>query len=427
MKHDQFSECLLKLQYSEENTAFLTKFIADRFTKINFDDIGPTCLQLFEPDILTEISLLYKIKLESIENFDYEITDSESLNNLQWMLKNRKYLSSQQKINLAHSLNTLARYKLARSLLNDVNYAKLRNDWKLYYLFCDFCISNRLENDDSSEDIFEKVKGLMEMGEASNQMIVLFASQYIVWSLKTTKLANLFKFMLERAEKTVTEIEAEINEGISNTANLVLLSAWYRAMAMVPAKELDLKLTREYMEKAFDYAERIVPANIFEEYNKKNLIKTYYESAIKEFLYLHKNTDLALEAALKMIEIDKNWPISWQQLAEVCLARGDFKSALNSYEKAYELGSPRKIENLFYIGYCQGRLGQISEALDSFKEVLDIDNKNISAVISGYNLSLHHKFPSENKFFSNYLEKLYKDGFISAERFKDIKGDAVYA
>lgn len=282
-----FSDCLLQLEYADEHTPFLVKFIVDRFTKINFDDISSTCLQLFEPGVLNEIALVNKRNLMRLENFDYDLeqTKSENLKNLQWMLKNRQYLTSQQKINLAYSLDSLVRYKLARSLLAEVDYNKLRDDWKLYYLFCDFCIANRYENNENVEEIFQKAYDLMLASKASDLMIILFASQYIVWSLKTAAIFMLKQKMLNIGQDVANKLEIDIRSTGINL-NFILLSSWYRALAMLPASERDLVKTREYMEKALKFSESIAPTNVFEEYNKKNLIKTYHESSLKEYLYL---------------------------------------------------------------------------------------------------------------------------------------------
>jgi tetratricopeptide (TPR) repeat protein len=420
---DSFSECLLRLRYTNESVPFLGKFVVDKFSKTNFDDIGPTCLQLFEPDILNEISILYNFSIEQLENFDYQSDSSENLSNLQWLLRNRNFLSAQQKINFSYSLATLARYKLARLLITDIDYEKLSTNWKLHYLFCDFCIDNRLEGSKRSEAIFAKVKEFMENGKVNNRLTALFVSQYIVWSLKSLHLTKIKDYMYSQAIQLVDTLEDEVSKEINLTNNYLVLSGFYRAIAMIPAKDFNKQKTRSYMEKSLEYAERIIPRNIFEEYNKKNLLKTYYESTIKEYIYLHSNLDVALENALKMLEVEPNWSISWQQLGEIYIKRNDFALALDAYTKAYNIGIPRKIESLFYIAYCHSELGDIQKAIELFIEIVSIDKKNISSVINGYNLSKQHNFSKETSIFMQKLIDFNREGLINKQRFKDIIGE----
>lgn len=425
--NDQFTKALLFLECEPEKSPYLVKFIVEKFAKHNFDEIGYGCLQLFEPGILAEISLLNNIKIEDIENFNYESKSSNNLKNLKWMLDNQKYLSSIQKINLAYALNTLSRYGLAKILLNQVDFSTLFDDWKAYYLFCDFCISNRYENDIRSDAIFNQVKNLISENKVSREAILSFSSQYIVWSLKASKIKDNRDFMLSHGKMVAEKIESEIEKGNTVSTNYIILSSWFRALSMVPADQGDKDKTREYMKKAKLYANQIVPTNIFQEYVKANLIKTYYESKIKEYLYLHKNIDIAKESALKMVNIDDKWSISWQQLGEIYIMNKEYKEAIDSYETALNLGGPRQIESLFYIGFSYGQLKEIDKASEIFQQVLDIDNKNVSAAIAGHNLYHNYNLAKDKNIFKKYIENFVNEGLISSERLQNILSEVQYA
>jgi tetratricopeptide (TPR) repeat protein len=80
-------------------------------------------------------------------------------------------------------------------------------------------------------------------------------------------------------------------------------------------------------------------------------------------LYLARNFDQAIEQAHDTLEMDANFAISYQVLAEVYLSKGMYREALSALEK-YSALSRSSAASLALLGYLHARLGEREESLE---------------------------------------------------------------
>lgn len=408
--NDNFINALLQLELSsDQKSSIISQSLVRKFSVHNFDEIGYSTPQLFEHGTLIEISLLLDQSVQNLLMFDYP--QSKNLQKLTWLLSHQKFLSPFTKINLAYCLITLCRYIQAKNILKSIDYQILPDDFKFYYLAADFFISNRFENGERSEDIFSMKQHLIETLTIDPLLILQSCAQAIVWHLKSKEISSsVFDFFIAQGQKIVDR-----GGDYSNNHSLSIISGWYRALAMVPAFNKDLKTTREYMLLAKTHAESITPKNEADDLAKRHMLKTYYESESKEFLYFHGDYKLAEQSALNMIKEDPYWSLSWAELGELYCHEKLYDKALDAFTKSYELGAPRKIRSYFHMGNCQALLGNSKEALSIFKEILSVDPNNVSAALAGFKYSNQNNNTSK-EFFASFLNDYVKRGFISNDK-----------
>lgn len=411
---DNFLNALLQIeQCPHNNSSIVSQSLVNKFRLHNFDEIGYNIPQLFEPGILTEIGLLTSISEGDLLNFNYHGDDN--LQKLKWLISNQNFLSPFTKINLSYCLISFCRYRQASQLLMMVDYNCLPRDYKFYYLMADFYISNRFENGKRSDDIFRLKKNLIESTKIDPLLILQSCTQAIVWHLKTKEISlEIFTYFMNLGENIV-------NQGIDadNCYTKSLISGWYRALAMFPAFNKDLETTRKYMDLSKVSAEEITPKNDLEELAKRHMLKTYFESEAKEYLYFHKDPKQAEQSALNMINQDPYWSLSWAELGEIYCHEKNYEKALDAYTKSYEFGFPRKIRSYFYMGNCKALMGNVEEALSIFEEILSVDQQNISAALAGYKYS-KLKNVSLSQHFSSYLNDYVEKGLISNEKINNM-------
>lgn len=410
---DNLANALLQIDTNpQQSKSIISESLVRKFTHHNFDEIGYSIAQLLEPGTMVEIGFLTGQKEEDLLTFNYK--KSENLEKLMWLLAHEKYLSVFQRINLTYCLISLCRYQKAQEILRNVSYDHVPQHFKFYYLTADFYLSNRFENGARSNQIYDQKRALMEAQPIDPLLILQSCTQAVVWHLKTKEISkDNFEYFKDQGEKIAQEISS------SHCLSLSCLSGWYRAIAMVPAFQQDIPLTRHYMDLAHKYADQITPQNRSEELAKMHMLKTYYESESKEFLFVHKDLKAAEISALHMIDQDPYWSISWGELGELYAAQKNYDKALEAFSQAYELGLPRLIRHYFYMGNCHGLMGNNQEALLIFNEILLCDPHNVSAALAGLKYAQKSHL-SESAKFSNFLDKHVKEGLISSDKINQL-------
>lgn len=411
---DSFINALLLLEMLPDNkNSIISQSLVKKFTTHNFDEIGYNIAQLFEPGTIVEIGLLLNKSEQSLLDFEYP--KSKNIEKLTWLITNREYLTAFTKINLAHCLISLCRYALAKEILESVNYEQLPRNFKFYYLAANFFISNRFEDGVRSNHIFSEKRQLIETGDIDQMLILQSCTQAIVWNIKAKEISkDNLDFFVSLGQKI-------IDTGIDTTSchSKALISGWYRALAMIPACNNDMQTTREYMQFSKTYAEQIAPKNESEDLAKRHMLKTYYESEMKEFLYFHKDWKAAEQSGLNMITQDPYWSLSWAEMGELYCKEKDYDKALDAYSKSFELGAPRKIRSYFHMGNCKALLGDHEEAIHIFNEILTVDVNNISAALAGFKYSKMSNHSQKN-YFSSSLDGYIKKGLISNDKINQL-------
>ncbi|MBD2791940.1 hypothetical protein ID852_08560 [Xenorhabdus sp. 42] len=399
-------EATLHYNRTENKESIWSRAICLALTNHNFDMNGYVITQAMEFSLLKEVSEVAHISYLDVINFNYPCMGSG--NALQWLLSMKDYLPDIQKLNLARALITTARYHLAKSILETINAGKLQPEQKLTYLITLFIIRNRLEPQISCNDLFERIKKIIETNKISEENILEAASLAIVWYLKTATIDLLTYEWFKSCGQSI----AERIIGRKTFKAKLALSSFYRAYAMVPAAISDASETRILMLKAQHFADILEPANALETVLAETAKKTVLESSIKEMMYVSQKWDVAEEYAMELVTLDPYWSVNYQELAEIYLKQNQYAKALEQYQYAKKIGLPRVTFNEYMIGVCHEYLGNHGEAINRFKDVLTMDETNISAGLSGYKISSKYDLDSK-EYFLDFIHRWDEQGFLT--------------
>ncbi|MFY4695268.1 hypothetical protein [Burkholderia glumae] len=375
-RDNAFSDVLLGFAVSDPNRGSSNIF-SDAFGRavLDIDSSTPTFPmgQVFEIGVLKEIELLAS---KSASKYA-ERPSAHQISILQ-KLEQREFpagLSINEQIQYTAALLNVSRFDAGQTLIERLHSTELASDQAYEVGILQFILSNRHHGGVGSEAAFSKLRALIRKVQVPATKIVEAAALAVVWHLKTGEIS----------EETANWFRAAAETLISDGGAVVspeAKSSWYRAFAMVPAAKKDIVQTREIMASARIHALEAIEARgqVF----ARNYLKTYYESSVKEHLYVSSDLDRALEAADRLVELDPHWSESWYERGEVYQRRGEFEKAEKQYDVAVSLGAPYYLMHAYQRACCRLRSGRIDEGLHDLIDLLSLDSTNRSAVVVGY-------------------------------------------
>ncbi|ACM29280.1 hypothetical protein [Rhizobium rhizogenes] len=379
--HDAVANTIM--QYIAEGPAvsLWSKSVAHALKNHNFDQTPYPTSQFMEPSLLTEAAAVVGLSSVGLQTFTYSLGREAAT--VKWLFENVTHATPVQKVNLAYSLATTARYQLAREVLSRVEVDRLFAEEAFAFLMVKFAVDNRLGETALHAADFRQMADLLKSGSLAGSYALDAAAQAIVWRTKAQSIPvaivdELISMGFEAADGLGTG--KHFREHIS-------LSCFHRAYAMIPAAQGDAELTRHHMIKADEFAQAAEPKTVAEQDLVLNAKKTVLESRLKEYLYVRNDIPGAKAVGEELVAFDPHWSISLHELAEVCRKAGDIEQTKVLYEKALNIGLPRKSFAQFKVGVCQAELDDIDGALSSFSEVLLQDQTNVAAGINGYKVA----------------------------------------
>lgn len=291
----------------------------------NQREFGYQFTQIFEPGVLQEVALLEGVPAESMEALDHRPT--AAMEELRQRLDGRRDLSVVERINLASMLISISRFSEAVHARPE---AVGTSQERFELAWIDFLISNRRDDGVGSRNAFSRMMAAVNEGGIASGRIVDACTQGIVWYLKRREIDYAqYRWCVEKGSNLV-RAGAVLGSGT--------ISSWYRGLAMIPAAEYDAGKTRRFMAHAYDHAAQA--ASVPDSHGARNALKTYYESCIKEFMYVRPDFELAEQAGLALIAIDEQWSPSYAELADAYKRFGQLNKAADYYEKAVAAGPP---------------------------------------------------------------------------------------
>jgi tetratricopeptide (TPR) repeat protein len=260
-------------------------------------------------------------------------------------------------VNLASALISISRFSLATRIIDDIPTEKLSARDRFEIAMLNFVIQNRYGNRTGMEKALAVMKACIEAGGIQAARILNAASQAVVWYMKSKAISKeLFNWYVTQGVKLAKYAHGKPPEYINSAA----LSAWYRAVAMVPAERGDGLQTRDYMKKAKTTA--ITAIECSNEVYDQHLIKTCYESTMKEYMYVEKDFEKVEENVTALINLDPAWSISYGDLADAYHKFGYLYKAAEWYEKAGRIGPPYVGHHLFSVAMLWEQLGKPQRA-----------------------------------------------------------------
>lgn len=288
-------------------------------------EFGYQFTQIFEPGVLHEIALLECMPVEALEMLDHRPT--AAIEDLRRRLDDCCALSVVERINLASMLISISRFDAAEHARPETA-GTTQERFELAWI--DFLIFNRRDDGATSRDAFSRMIAAINEGGIAPGRIVDACTQGIVWYLKRREIDNAqYRWCIETGSILVRQ-----EVGLGNGS----ISSWYRGLAMVSAAERNAEKTRRYMTHAYDHATQV--ASHADSHGASNALKTYYESSIKQFMYVQPDLELAEQSGLALIATDEQWSPSYAELADAYKHFGEAEKAADYFEKAVMVGTP---------------------------------------------------------------------------------------
>lgn len=347
-----FHRTMVEFDCPQEDRDLFSAACLEEFDNRPGDSYGYMFAQVFEPHVLHEVERLEGCNVGGLETLSYGASDR--LDQIRAALC-RPGGRAVERINLAAALISVSRFTLAARILADIDLADCTPRDRFEAAMLDFVVANRLSDKAGVHAAFAAMRAAGNTGTLPADRLLDAAAQAVVWRRKGEQVD-------EGSYSWFLAVGRELAED-GGSANPGARSSWYRAVAMIPAARGEAEQTRSLMLKARQAAEEALTARPGA--YSMHFVKTYYESTIKEQLYVARDIDAALEAAAALIEIDPLWSPSYGEKAEVHFAARHFETAANCWEAAGRCGPP-------YVGHHYFAAAQAWEAAGAPERALEI-------------------------------------------------------
>ncbi len=338
-----------------ESVDLFSRATVEQWAEVDPTKYGYLFAQVFEPDVLRELALLEGISDESVVSLGHR--PSESMSRLAAMVADTSASSTVELVGLASVLISISRFKVAAGLLDQARLLPAQPWDRFEIAMLDFMISNRCRDGQGSSASFESMRAAVATGSVAPDRTMDCCTQAVVWYLKRGELSRRdFTWFLETGQQIIRTIGPRLDPAS--------VSSWFRALAMIPAATGDARTTRDYMNRAREAAEDTLSRR--PRAYEMHLMKTYYESSLKEHLYLTRDLDQAVEAGRALIALDPAWAPSFGELAEVYVAFGRHSEAADLYDRAVAVGPPYVGLHLVRSAKSRMTSGQDEQALVAF-------------------------------------------------------------
>jgi tetratricopeptide (TPR) repeat protein len=390
-QRNTFQETLLALEYEplqDRPADIFSQACVASYTETDWTRFGYFFTQIFEPGVLREVALLEGVPYESLADLSYQ--SSATLSHLAELVEKASELSPIELVNLAAALISISRFEAATRLLDSVSGKVASSREKFEVAWLEFLISNRCSRGENSPAAFAKMREAIESGGVPRGRVLDACTQAVVWYLKRREIPeDAFTWWIRIGNGLAKAPE-------SNRLDMGTVSSWYRGLAMLPAARGKASETRKFMELAREAAEQTIALRpgAYE----LNTIKTYYESTMKEHMYVTKNFEAAEEAGHALITLDPVWAPSYGELAEVYEFFGRVAQAAEFYERAAEAGPPYWGHHLLRAAKCQVKSGNDEVALSHYLTLAEIAPENASVLQEGLNVARRLSSTSQTQF-----------------------------
>ncbi|WP_410676931.1 tetratricopeptide repeat protein [Amycolatopsis sp. cmx-4-68] len=358
---NSFAETLLGLAQSGAHPVDLfSRACSDAFDAFEPGArFGYPFTQIFEPDVLRELALLHALPYDAIVSMEYRPTPAT------WRLADLAGSAAgtdvTHLVGVASALISVSRFALAIRLIEEARGRARTGRERFEVAWLDFLVSNRCDGGLGSPAAFAVMRTEVERGGIPDGRVVDMCTQAVVWHLKRREAGEgQFRWAVHIGQKLAGRRSVD-----AGTA-----SAWYRGVAMLPAARGKAAMTSRYMKKARDTANEALAAS--PQALTTNALKTYYESSLKEHMYLSRDSDAALAAGRALVDLDPAWSPSHGELAEAHKLFGQLELAAAGFERAVWTGPPYVGYHLVRAARCRAALGDWDTATDHYLALLHL-------------------------------------------------------
>lgn len=374
---NSFQQTMLGLSYTrhdDREADLFSRACAEQYLDCDFTRFGYLFAQVFEANVATEVALLAGLPHEEVNELRHRPTPA--ITRLAEFVEQAADLSVVELVNVAAALISVSRFSLASSVLAQAarRAAAIREMFEIAML--KFIVANRIDDLLGSSSAFLDMRRAIESAQLPPDRVLDACAQAVVWFMKRKELPEAeFAWYLETGRGIAA----------GNVADPAAASSWYRALAMVPAAKGHVTLTRRYMDMARDAANATTERR--PRAYETHLLKTYYESTLKEHMYVTKDHDKAEKAGRSLIALDPVWAPSHGELAEAYLRFGRVREAAAAYDAAVALGPPYYGHHLVRAADAHSASGNIERALELHLELSRFEPGNPSMLARGLDVA----------------------------------------
>ncbi len=221
-------------------------------------------------------------------------------------------------------------------------------------------------------DEFERIANYAPSGSMAKINAML---QLVVQYAKNLKNLKKTEFLLEIAAQEVQNTKHFVSDFIYN----LLMSIYYRAIALVPLLQGNKDEVIRYMDESEFYAASLNAGDEYQQIVIEENRNIILESRTKEALWL-RNIDLAQERSQQLVQRDPFDPKYYVELGEILIKQGKYEEAAKTYRSAIRLGPPYTSIAWYMAGQCYQALGELDMASDFYLACLKLDPVAICAV-----------------------------------------------
>ncbi len=323
--------------------------------------------QVFEPAVLKELCLVARLDIKEVLSLS---VGGPTTRKIRHEYEDFEESTAQDNFKLAGLLVATSRFSMAESVIRAMLRRDLSSELSFEFHLLDFIVRNRT-GARGVANCFRAMRTELETGVIAPGRALNACAQAVVWHLKAKLLSeDDFTFYVDYGRRCAESQSPDLNAGV--------LSSWYRGVAMIPAGRRDGRGTRQMMQRARELGEAVLEASSSKYYDK-HLMKTYYESSLKEFMYVTRDFDSAEAVAKDLIALDPVWGPSWGEAGEMYEAFGALDDAMAAFKRAVELGCPWHTYHCARYARLAGRMGRAEEVLTTVKYLLDLCSDEIPA------------------------------------------------
>lgn len=357
-----FQETLLGMEFSESEgrpADLFSRACVDQFDSWDLGVFGYRLAQVFEPNVLFEVALISGVPYTDLADLTHR--PSATINRLGNLADRSGELSPVELVNVASALISISRFDLAEQMLDRARARTSTARERFEISMLDFVISNRRDDGAGSPAAFHAIRQAIESKELPADRILYACSQAVVWYLKRKEMQDVDFDWYVTSGRDLAK---------SDDVDPASVSSWYRALAMLPAAQGNRAATREYMVEAKRTAEEAMERRpgAYE----SHFLKTYFESALKEYMYVTPDREKAIEVGTALVALDPVWSPSHGEVAEAHARFGEFAQAAENYDRAAELGPPYYGHHLLQSARHHEKSGQIETAVARYRTLADL-------------------------------------------------------
>lgn len=311
--------------------------------------------QVFEQAVLDEVAYLEGLDPRGVASLTH--ATSVTMRALRSEIEADEPRTCVRSMNLATVLISVSRFALAEQLLDDAQRS-VSSDAEWFELsLLRFIVGNRIAAGAGSAQQFSAMRAAARSGEVPPVRLLDACTQAVVWYLKRRELCEDDLTWFVRTGLAIVQ-----DHRFSLPAGAI--SAWYRGIAMLPARSGDAEKTRHLMERARRGADEALSTGT-RAYDV-HLRKTYFESTMKEFMYVRPDPEMVEQTGHDLIALDPYWGPSWGELAEGYAHFGRRVEAAEAFDAAVRLGAPWVRYALRSAGDLYRELGDHERALSRY-------------------------------------------------------------